>query len=247
MVEILYLISLFLIIAFIAEIGGTIAGFGSSTILLPLSLFLFDFKTALVLVAFAHLFGNSGRITFFKHGLDKRLIILFGVPSVISTFLGAYLVVYVPQKISILIVGIFLLIFSILSLKYPDLKFQATNNTAVLGGGISGFFAGLIGTGGAIRGAFLTAFKLKKAKYIALAAAVALAVDLTRIPVYIFNGFLELQFYFILPLLLLASISGSYTGKRIVNKIPQEKFRIVVLIAIALLSLNFIIRSLFFS
>jgi len=240
MVKILYLITLFLIIAFIAEIVGTIAGFGSSTILLPLSLFLFDFKTALVLVVF----GNSCRITFFKHGLDKRLIILFGVPSVILTFLGAYLVVYIPQKISILILGIFLLIFSILSLKYPDLKFRATNNTAVLGGGISGFFAGLIGTRGAIRGSFLTAFNMKKTKYIASAAAVALAVDLTRIPVYILNGFLEIQFYFILPLLLLVSISGSYTGKRIVNKIPHEKFRTVVLIAIALVSLNFIIRSL---
>ncbi|MEN4007177.1 MAG: sulfite exporter TauE/SafE family protein [Methanobacterium sp.] len=152
----LYLIILFLIIAFIAEIGGTTAGFGSSTILLPLSLFLFDFETALVLTAFAHLFGNFGRITFFKHGLDKRLIILFGVPSVVLTFLGAYLVVYIPQEISILILGVFLLIFSILSLKDPDLKFQATTNTAVLGGGLSGFFAGLIGTGGVIRGAFLT-------------------------------------------------------------------------------------------
>jgi uncharacterized membrane protein YfcA len=52
------------------------------------------------------------------------------------------------------------------------------------------------------------------------------------------------RYSFIFPLLLLVSISGSYTGKKIVNKIPQEKFRIVVLIAIALVSLNFIIRSL---
>lgn len=46
--------------AFVAEIIGTMAGFGSSTILLPLALFFVDFKIAIVLVAIFHLFGNIG-------------------------------------------------------------------------------------------------------------------------------------------------------------------------------------------
>lgn len=245
MVELLYLVLLFLFFAFIAEIAGTIAGFGSSTILIPLSLFLFDFKTALVLVAFAHVFGNLGRITFFKNGLDKKLIILFGIPSVLFTFLGAYFVVYIPQNISILILGIFLLIFSILSVKKNNLKIKATNNTAILGGGLSGFFAGLIGTGGVLRGAFLTAFSLKKTKYIAVSGAIALAVDLTRIPIYIVNGFLGYPYYYILPILLLVAFGGSYVGKLIFKRIPQDKFRVIVLIAISLVTIYLIIQSIF--
>ncbi|HEX9822669.1 MAG TPA: hypothetical protein VGD07_23975 [Methylomirabilota bacterium] len=51
----------FLLIALVAEIIGTMAGFGSSTVALPLSLFLFDFPTALVLVAFLHISGNIAR------------------------------------------------------------------------------------------------------------------------------------------------------------------------------------------
>ncbi|MGB9937030.1 MAG: sulfite exporter TauE/SafE family protein [Methanobacterium sp.] len=242
--EISFLIVLFLILVFLSEIAGTMAGFGSSTILLPLSLFIFDFKTALVLVAFAHISGNIGRVTFFKHGLDKRIILLFGIPSVILTFLGAYLVIYIPQNIAILILGIFLLIFSILSLKSPKLRFKQSNSTAVFGGGLSGFFAGLIGTGGVIRGAFLTSFSLKKVRYIAAAAAIALAVDLTRLPVYIINGFLNSFFYYLIPLIFIMAIFGSYIGKNIVNKISQDFFRKIVLVAIALVSLNFIIRGL---
>lgn len=46
--------------AFVAEIIGTMAGFGSSTILLPLALFFVDFKIAIVLEAIFHLFGNIG-------------------------------------------------------------------------------------------------------------------------------------------------------------------------------------------
>ncbi len=93
---------LFFIAAFFAEVAGTIAGFGSSTIALPLALFFFDFRTALVLVAFLHIFGNLGRVSFFKTGFDKQLLIKFGLPSVILTFTGAMLVSYIPLGIKFL-------------------------------------------------------------------------------------------------------------------------------------------------
>ena len=64
---------LFFIVAFISEVIGAIAGFGSSTIFLPLALFFVDFQTALILVAISHLFGNLGRINFFKLLLLKQL------------------------------------------------------------------------------------------------------------------------------------------------------------------------------
>jgi uncharacterized membrane protein YfcA len=54
---------LFFLIAFISEVIGAVAGFGSSTIFLPLALFFVDFKTALILVAISHLIGTIGRIS----------------------------------------------------------------------------------------------------------------------------------------------------------------------------------------
>ena len=63
--------------ALIAEITGTMACFGSSTIFLTLALLFVDFKTAIILVAIFHLFGNLDRIIFFRHGFDKRIILQF--------------------------------------------------------------------------------------------------------------------------------------------------------------------------
>jgi len=237
---------LFFVLAFIAEIIGTTAGFGSSTIFLPLALFFVNFKTALILVAFFHISGNIGRITFFRHGFNKRLIFIFGVPSVILTVFGALLVNHTPQDILKLILGIFLLIFSIASIVKPDFKFKSSDKNAVIGGGLSGFLAGLIGTGGALRGAFLTAFNLKKEVYITTAAFIALAVDITRIPIYFESGFLESQFYFYLPLLFVIAIAGSFTGKKIVDRIPQSSFRKFVLYIIAIISLKFIYDGILF-
>ena len=231
---------LFFVLAFLAEIIGTMAGFGSSTVFLPIALFFVDFKTALVLVAFLHIFGNIGRITFFRHGLNKRLILLFGIPSVILTILGALLVNYTSQNILKLILGVFLLVYSVTLFFKPELKFKPSKKNAIVGGGLSGFLAGLIGTGGALRGAFLTSFNLKKGVYIATAAAIALAVDLTRIPFYLKDGFLSSQYYYFIPILLVVALFGSYTGRKIVDKIPQKSFKKVVLVFIALASLKFI-------
>ena len=231
---------LFVILALAAEVIGTMAGFGSSTIFLPLALFFVDFNAALILVAFLRAFGNIGRLTFFWQGLDKRLILIFGVPSVLLAILGALLVNYTPQNLLKLILGIFLLLFSITSMAKPEFKFKSSKRNAIIGGSLSGFLAGLIGTGGALRGAFLTAFKLKKEVYIATAAVMALAVDITRIPIYFSSGFLAQEFYYYLPLLFIIAIAGSYIGKKIVNRIPQNIFRKVVLMAIMIISLKFI-------
>jgi hypothetical protein len=233
--------TLFFISAFFSEIVGTMVGFGSSTIFLPLALLFVDFKTALVLVAFLHIFGNLGRITFFRHGIDKRLIYIFGVPSVLLTILGASLVNYISQDILKAILGLFLSLFAVASLVKPDFKFPANKTNAVIGGGLSGFLAGLIGTGGALRGAFLTAFDLKKEVYVATAAVIALAVDITRIPIYFAGRFLEQKYYVYIPLLFVIAISGSFVGRKIVNKISQKIFRNLVLIAIAIIGLKFLL------
>jgi len=236
---------LFFFAAFASEVIGTIAGFGSSTIFLPLALLFVDFQTALVLVAFLHIFGNLGRISFFRHGLDRDLIIKFGIPSVILTIIGALLVSHISQDVLKGLLGVFLIGYASYSFWKENFSIPASTVNAVIGGSLSGFLAGLIGTGGALRGAFLAGFKLPKEKYLATAAAIALAVDLTRIPIYISEGFLKSEYYWYLPILFVVAFAGSFTGKGIVNKIPQKHFRRFVLIALFLIGVKFIFDWIF--
>ncbi len=227
---------LFFFAAFLAEVVGTIAGFGSSTVFLPLALLFFDFKTALVLVALSHIFGNIGRISFFRHGLDKRVLAMFGIPSVILTLIGALLVAHIPQDMLKAVLGVFLVVYTVVSFWKEDVNVKQSLLNSVVGGGLSGFLAGLIGTGGA----FLSAFGLPKEKYMATAAAVALAVDVTRIPVYLAGGFLSSQYYWYIPFLFFIVLAGSFTGKQIVKRVPEKIFKKVVLIAILGIGIIFI-------
>ncbi|MBI2020374.1 sulfite exporter TauE/SafE family protein [Candidatus Daviesbacteria bacterium] len=226
--------------ALFAEIVGTIAGFGSSTIFLPLALIFLDFKTALVIVAFFHISGNIGRIGFFKKGLDRELLIKFGLPSVGLTVAGALLVSFVSQDLLKGLLGLFLIVYASYALWREDFHIPASTKSAIIGGGLSGFLAGLIGTGGALRGAFLTGFALPKEKYIATAAAVALAVDLTRIPIYLSQGFLETKYYWYLPILFILALTGAFIGRQIVKRFSYKIFRKIVLMAILLAGIKFI-------
>ncbi len=232
-----------LIIALFSEIVGTMAGFGSSTIFMPLASYFVEFKTALVLAAIFHLFGNISRITFFRHGLDKNVLLIFGIPSFVLSLLGATLVGDLSQTVLKFLLGIFLIVVSVIFLIRPKLAFPVNKKSLVLGGGISGFMAGLIGTGGALRASFLTGLKMEKEKYIATSAVIALGTDATRIPYYISSGFLPEQYYYLIPFLFGMAVVGSYIGRKIVTKIDQDKFKKMVLIGVILVSIKFIIDS----
>jgi uncharacterized protein len=235
---------LFFISALISEIIGTMAGFGSSTIFLPLALLFVDFKTAIILVAIFHLFGNLSRIIFFRQGFDKRMILQFGVPSVFFSILGALLIGVLPQPILKLVLGIFLITTSVSFLIKPRLKIPANTSTFIAGGSVTGFITALVGTGGALRATLLQGFNIEKIKYIATAATIALATDATRIPVYISQGFLREQYFIYIPILFGIALTGSFVGRRIVKMINQELFRKIVLVAIIIVSIKFIIDGL---
>lgn len=232
---------LFFVSALASEIIGTIVGFGSSTVFLPLALQFFDFRTALVLVAFLHISGNIGRITFFKAGLDKSILLKFGLPSIVFTLVGALIVSLIPQDLFKAILGAFLIVYAAVFLCKENLQLKPTVSNSILGGSLSGFLAGMIGTGGALRGAYLTAFRLPKERYIATAASIALAVDLIRIPVYLNQGFLDSKFYLYLPILFAIAFTGSFFGRQIAKRIPQASFKKIVLIAILLTGTKFIL------
>ncbi|PIR89138.1 MAG: sulfite exporter TauE/SafE family protein [Candidatus Harrisonbacteria bacterium CG10_big_fil_rev_8_21_14_0_10_40_38] len=221
----------FLLSAFFAEVIGTIAGFGSSTILLPFALIYFNFPLALTLVAIFHVFGGITRIGFFRHGLDWKIVFVFGLPSVIMSYVGASFVSSVSQEMLKVILGIFLVFWSVWSL-FSNKKYHPTNTASVIGGSVSGFLAGLIGTGGALRGAFLNGYNLSKSRYITTAAAIGIGVDMIRIPAYLSQGFLSSEYYPLIIFLFFVAFIGVAVAKKLVDRIPKNIFSRIILLAL---------------
>ena len=216
---------IFLLLAFLAEIIGTVGGFGSSVFFVPIGNFYFDFYSVLGLTAIFHLSSNLSKIFLFKKGLNKQLILNIGLPSVIFVIVGGILSKYLNSFFLEIVLGLFLIGFSLLFLIKSELEFAPNRKNAVVGGAFSGFSAGLLGTGGAIRGLTMAAFNLEKSVFVATSAFIDFLIDFSRTFVYYNNGYIHTHDLKYVPFLLIIGLIGTYLGKKILNFIPQSKFR----------------------
>ncbi len=221
----------------LAEIIGTVGGFGSSVFFVPIGNFYFDFHSVLGLTAVFHLASNLSKIVLFREGLDKNLLLYIGLPSALFVILGGLLSKYIQGYWLEILLGIFLVAMSLIFLIKKDLIIPPNKKNATLGGVFSGFSAGLLGTGGAIRGLTMAAFNLEKSVFIATSAAIDMMIDLTRTVVYYKNGFIHQHDMIYIPFLFVIGLLGSYLGKQLLAYIPQVKFRMISLILILLIGL----------
>lgn len=222
-------VALFFTLLLIAEVLGTVGGFGSSMLVMPLASWFLPFDQALGLTALFHVFSNGAKMVLFRKGLDKRLLLLMGVPAVIGVLIGARLTVFVDGTGMDLVLGIALLLMSAFLFALPRLRIAPTRTNAFIGGSASGLIAGMVGTGGAVRGATLAAFGLEKSVFIATSAWIDMGVDLSRSVVYWSQGYMHDGLWIYLPGLAVVSFLGSYLGKRILFHVPQVLFQRIVL------------------
>ena len=238
--ELLYFSLLTLISASI----GTMTGFGTSTIMVPiLSLFL-PIPETLLFVGVIHWFGDIWKILFFKKGLNWKLILLFGVPGIVLSFFAAKLPLTLPESLLQRSLGLFLIAYVVFLFFKPDWKIKPSTTTAVLGGSLSGFFAGIFGVGGAIRSTFLTAFDLKKSVFLFTSGVIGLLIDSSRISQYWLSGIkIGSNLMTALIICIPVSLIGAYLAKKLVDKIPQKSFRLFIAVALLLEGLRYLLLT----
>ena len=139
---------------------------------------------------------------------------------------------YLQIALSVFLVG-----FSLFFLLRPNFSFKTGLKETFIGGSLSGFFAGFLGTGGAIRGLTMTAFNLEKSIYVATSAAIDFGVDLSRTVVYFVNGYMNETSYKYLPFLLLIGFVGTFIGQKILRRMSQEHFKRISLLLILIIGI----------
>jgi uncharacterized protein len=224
------------ILTLLASVVGTFTGFGISTIMMPVLLIFLPLPQTLLLVGIIHWFGDVWKMLFFRHGIRWKLLVGFGIPGVIASFIGASLSLTIPHDLLSRALGIFLVVYVAYLYLHPAFRLGQSMPVAAAGGASSGFFAGIFGIGGEIRTVFLSAFNLEKAVYLATAGAIALVIDSSRLITYMAGGtILPQPLLYGLMAFIPASLVGAVLGREVVNKIPQERFRVAISVFILLL------------
>lgn len=71
----------------------------------------------------------------------------------------------------------------------------------------------------------MAAFNLEKNVFIATSAFIDFLIDFSRTFVYYFNGFIHKHDLIYVPFLLIIGFVGTLIGKKILNFIPQDRFK----------------------
>jgi len=241
--------------AFLTAILTFFSGFGLGTILAPVFALFFPIDIAIALTGVVHFSNNLFKITLVGKNTDKTVLLRFGIPAIVASFAGAWLLLKItvlptlfryelagkvfevtPVK---LIIAILLIVFSILEISPSFQKVQFGKNKLVLGGVLSGFFGGLSGIQGAIRSAFLIKSGLSKEAYIATGVVIASLVDFSRLTVYA-SRFTAANMHENLPLLIsatLSAIAGAYFGKKLLRKVTLRSIQLIVAVMLILISI----------
>ncbi len=220
------LVILFVIGYVAATISGA-AGFGGALILLPILASIVGIKAAVPILTIGQIFGNASRVWFGRNELKWRPIIYFLLTAIPLTILGSYLFTDINSKTIKITIGFFFILLVIYR-RTRRKKIIISDKGMLFGGGLTGFLSGLTGSAGPIGAAFFLALNLTATAYIASEAFTALAMHLTKTIVYNKYSLIGLTDLYYGLFIGLAMILGSWTGKRIIEKISREKFLLFV-------------------
>ncbi len=188
------------------------AGFGLATMTTPLFLLWFEPHQAIAGVALVHGAHNAMKCRLLRTHIDFDALRRFGWALLLGSLLGAMLQTAVPSDPLLLLVGLALIILPVLKMSESWTSIRLPETEDRIGGFGSGFMGGLTGHQGALRAMFLRQRLPDKTEYAATAAVLALVVDVTRIPVYLWN---DTSVLFSQPLLLAGFVVSALIGAQI--------------------------------
>ena len=230
------------LLTLIAGMMGTISGFGTSTIMVPIALLFLPLPETLLLVGIIHWFGDLWKVILFRHGIRRSLLLYFALPGIITTVFAAYLALILASDGLTNLIGWFLVIYSLFLILSPTFAIPPRPVNAILGGALYGFLAGLTGLGGPIRSAFLSALNLKNNVYLATSGMIGISIDTFRLITYIYLGTrlspqLNQSLFILIPL----SFIAAELAKLVVTKLPHIWFRRLVSLFLALAGIKLIL------
>lgn len=241
--------------AFIASVLTFFSGFGLGTLLTPVMLIFFPVELAIALTGVVHLFNNLYKIILVGRHANVQVIKTFGIPAVLASVLGAWILVNFPvtepvHRYSImgkefevfllkLLISLFLIFFALTDVLPYFKKLQFGKSKLAIGGFFSGFFGGLSGNQGALRSAFLIKMGLSKEAFVGTAVVVSTMVDFTRLGVYFSQA--ESAGLFkntsMVVSAIVAAIFGSYFGNRALKKVSLMTVQWIVAVLLILISI----------
>lgn len=246
-------IFILLILAFAMLVGSTL-GFGDALTFIPLAGMFLDVRIATVLMGFwSTLLSILNAIKYRSH-IDRPFLKKYLGPGIFGVILGAILIVVAPIRLIELFLGLFIVVYLIVKIR--DIKREKNEKLDIVNeisdgifytGAFSyGLLSGLIGAAGPINVALLERTGHERESFIGNFAIISALVSSVKIVIYSWSGLFPLEFIWMFLVGILVIFIVTRFGHWLTPKIPKEKFQILIMILLAIISIRLIVVSLFF-
>jgi uncharacterized protein len=224
--------------ALLAGAVAAVVGFGIGSLLTPALALETGTKLAVAAIAIPHFVGSAQRYWMLRRHVDRRVLLGFGITSAAGGLTGALLHTWFSSRMLSAVFGALLVLAALGEFTGWIQRARWGRRAAWIAGALSGAFGGLVGNQGGIRSAAMLGFDVPKEAFVATATAIALFVDLARLPVYLATQWRDIAA--IWPLVAIATLGvviGTALGTRVLGRVPQQAFRRVVAVLLLLLGL----------
>ena len=233
-----------LLLASLAAFGlallSAVAGFGGGVLLLPVFTALFGLRVAVPMLTVTQLSSNGSRVWFNRGELRWSLIGWFALGAVPCAVAGGLLLAHAPLAPLKRLLGVFL-IGVVLWRRWQRRPRRPADSTFAAVGAVSGLGSALLGSIGPLTAPFFLAVGLTRAAYVGTEAASALVMHLTKITVYGAGDLITREVLLYGIGLTPATLLGSWAGKKIVGRISDRVFVLLVEIGLIVAGVLFLI------
>jgi len=212
--------------------------------LTPLIALRYGMPLAVAAVSIPHAIATSFRCWRLRDSISWPVIRSFGILSAVGGLVGALLYTRFTSNQLTFALGLLLVATAIASITEWLRRLQPSGGAAQFLGFVSGLFGGIAGNQGGLRSGALLAFPLSPRAFVATATATGVAVDIARMPVYLFlarSQILSLS----APITIATAgvLIGTLLGERVLFGLSPERFRRVIGLLIGALGIWLLLRS----
>jgi hypothetical protein len=223
---------------------AAVAGFGGSAILLPLLVPAFGARDAVLILTIVQLVGNGSRVLFNRGELVLPVVAWFSLGAVPFAIIGGLAFAAAPLAVLTRLLGAFLigivvwrqLPISILGgRQLPIQSFAAV-------GAFSSFISALIGTVGPLMVPFFLAYGLMKGAYISTEALSTVVIQVVKLGTYTGAAAMTVTALVAGAALAPLMIIGSVVGKRLLHRVSDRAFVLIIEAAMLISGVFFIVQ-----
>jgi len=229
-------------VAFVAATLAAVTGFGGAALLLPVLVIAYGVREAIPILTVAQLVGNGSRVWFNRHSIDLPVVKWFALGGVPAALLGGFLFAVAPLRVLTRALGAFLILLVVWRHLRRTPPRMPLRGFALLGAG-SSFLSALLGSVGPLMAPFFLAYGLVKGAYIGTEALTTVIMHVTKLVAYQQASVLTAHAWWAGAALAPAMIAGSYVGKRIVDRLPERAFIVIIELTLLAAGILFLWRG----